>query len=129
MVAIAIDHHMAIIQVQVGKNIMEDVLSDGRSTININIEELLWKLGLSQPKLDLYKLKMANQTTTKLVGLIKDLKIFIHEILYTTTFTRMQNNMLDSTYFITIRNNILCNHLVCNYMQLFIICNYVLYFL
>jgi len=108
---------------------MEDVLSDGRSTININIEELLWKLGLSQPKLDLYKLKMANQTTTKLVGLIKDLKIFIHEILYTTTFTRMQNNMLDSTYFITIRNNILCNHLVCNYMQLFIICNYVLYFL
>jgi hypothetical protein len=115
-VAVAIDHHMAITQVEVGKNIVEDVLLDGRSNININIKNLLWKLGLSQPKLDLYNFKMVNQTTTKLVGLIKDLKIFIHEIPYTMTFTRMQNNLLDSTYFITIRNNILCNHLICNYM-------------
>jgi hypothetical protein len=88
VVAVTIDHHMAIIQVQVGKNIMEDVLLDGRSNININTEELLWKLGLSQLELDPYNFKMVNQTTTKLVGLIKDLKNFIHEIPYTMTFTR-----------------------------------------
>jgi hypothetical protein len=41
---------------------------------------------------------MADQTITKLVGLIKDLKIQIHGILYITTFTIMKNNVLDSSY-------------------------------
>ncbi len=34
-VALAIDNHMAIIQVQIGKNIIEDVLLDGGFGINI----------------------------------------------------------------------------------------------
>jgi hypothetical protein len=41
---------------------------------------------------------MANQTITKLVGLIKDLKIQIHGIPYIRTFTVMNNNVLNSSY-------------------------------
>jgi hypothetical protein len=41
---------------------------------------------------------MANQTTTKPVGLIKDLKIYVHGILYIITFTVFQNNVVDSNY-------------------------------
>jgi hypothetical protein len=40
------------------------------------------KLGLPLLKPTPYNLRMANQTTTKLVGLIKDLKIYVHEIPY-----------------------------------------------
>jgi hypothetical protein len=40
---------MAIIQVQVGKNIVEDVLIDGGTSVNIIINNLKTKLGL--PKL------------------------------------------------------------------------------
>jgi hypothetical protein len=36
---------MAIIQVQVGKNIVEDVLIDGGINVNIIIENLITKLG------------------------------------------------------------------------------------
>jgi hypothetical protein len=35
-----IDFHMAMIQVQVDNNIVEDVILDGRSTVNIMMEEL-----------------------------------------------------------------------------------------
>jgi hypothetical protein len=39
---------------------------------------------------------MANQTITKLVRLIKDLKIRIHGIPYIAMFTIIKNNILDS---------------------------------
>jgi hypothetical protein len=35
-----IDPHMVVIQVQVGKNIVENILLDGGSNINIMMEEL-----------------------------------------------------------------------------------------
>ncbi len=41
---------------------------------------------------------MANQTTTKPMGLIQDLKIYVHDISYITMFTIFQNNMVDSSY-------------------------------
>jgi len=41
---------------------------------------------------------MANQTTTKLVGMIRTLKIYVHSIPYITTFTILQNNVVDSSY-------------------------------
>jgi hypothetical protein len=41
---------------------------------------------------------MANQTTTKLMGLIKDLKTYVHGIPYITTFTIFQNSVVDSSY-------------------------------
>jgi hypothetical protein len=46
---IEVDKQMAIIQIQVGKNIVEDVLLDGRASVNIIIENLITKIGL--PKL------------------------------------------------------------------------------
>jgi hypothetical protein len=59
---------MVIIQVQIGNNIIEDVLLDGGFGINIIIKQLRLRLGLPRPKPAPYNLKMATQTTTKLVG-------------------------------------------------------------
>jgi hypothetical protein len=77
---------MVVIQVQIGKNTIKDVLLDGGSGINIIIKQLRLKLGLPKLKLAPYNLRMENQTTTNPMGLIKDLKIFVHGIPYTTTF-------------------------------------------
>jgi hypothetical protein len=63
--------HMALILVHVGKNLMEDVLLDGRLGVNIIMEDLKKKLRLIIPKLAPYTLKMSNQTLTKPVGLIR----------------------------------------------------------
>jgi hypothetical protein len=41
---------------------------------------------------------MANQTIAKPLGLIKDLKIFVHGILFIVTFTVINSNVLDSNY-------------------------------
>jgi len=41
---------------------------------------------------------MANQTIAKPLGFIKDLKIFVHGIPYTVTFTIINNNVLDYSY-------------------------------
>jgi hypothetical protein len=71
---------MAIIQVQIGKNTIKDVLLDGESRINIIIEKLRLKVGLPKCKHAPYDLRMANQTTTKLVGLIRNLKIYVDDI-------------------------------------------------
>ncbi len=89
---------MAVIQVQIGKNIIEDVLLDGGSRINIIMEQLILRLGLPKPKPTPYNLRMAYQTTTKLMGFIKDLKIYVHGIPYIITFTVLQNNVVDSSY-------------------------------
>jgi len=62
------------------------VLLDGGFKLNIITNELKLRLGLLKPKLAPYNLRMVDQTTTKLVGLIKDLKIYVHGILYITMF-------------------------------------------
>ncbi len=79
------NNHMAIVQIQIGKNKIEDVLLNGGSGVNIITEQLKLKLRLPKPKLAPYNLKMTNQTTTKLVGLIRDMKIYVHDIPYMTT--------------------------------------------
>jgi hypothetical protein len=56
------------------------------------------RLGLPNPKPTPYNLRMAKQTITKLVGLIKDLKIYVHGIPYITMFTVLQNSVVDSKY-------------------------------
>jgi hypothetical protein len=40
IVAIKVDNQMAVIQVQVGKNIVEDVMLDGRISVNIVTKNL-----------------------------------------------------------------------------------------
>ncbi len=64
IIVITINNHMAIIQVQIGKNTIEDVLLDGGSRINIITKQLRLRLGLPKPKLVPYNLKMLDQTTT-----------------------------------------------------------------
>jgi hypothetical protein len=51
---------MVVIQVQVRKNIVEDVLIDGGASVNIIIENLITKLGLPKPRLIPYHLKMVD---------------------------------------------------------------------
>jgi hypothetical protein len=84
--SVAIDHQMAIIQVQVRKNFIKDVLLDGGSGVNIIMEKLRVQLRLSKPKLAPYNLHMAIQTITKPLGLVKDLKTLVHGIPYVVTF-------------------------------------------
>jgi hypothetical protein len=45
------------------------------------------RLGLLKPKPTTYNLRMADETTTKPIGLIRDLKIYVHGIIYITSFT------------------------------------------
>ncbi len=59
---------------------------DGGFGINIIIEQLKLRLKLPKPKLAPYNLKIADQTTTKLMGLTRDLKIYVHGIPYITMF-------------------------------------------
>jgi hypothetical protein len=56
------------------------------------------RLGLPKPKHAPYNLRMANQTMTKPMGLIRDLKIYVHGIPYITTFILLQNNVVYSNY-------------------------------
>jgi hypothetical protein len=71
---VVVNNHMVVIQVQIGKNII-DVLLDGGLRINIIIEHLKTRLGLFKPKLTPYNLRMVDQNMTKPIGLMKDLKM------------------------------------------------------
>ncbi len=92
---ITIDNHMAINQVQIGKNIIKNVLLDGGSRVNIIIEQLKLRLGLQKFKPTPYNLRMTYQITIKLVGLICDLKIHVRDIPYVIMFIVLQNNVID----------------------------------
>jgi hypothetical protein len=93
-----VNNQMTIIQIQVRKNIVEDVLIDGGASVNIIIENLITKLGLPKPKPTLYHFKMANRNITKPLGIIRNLKIHIHVIPYVATFTILKNNVVDFCY-------------------------------
>jgi hypothetical protein len=69
-IAIEVDNQMAIIQVQVKNNIVEDVLLNGGASVNIKIENFITKLGLPKPKLAQYHFRMAYQSMTKPLGII-----------------------------------------------------------
>jgi hypothetical protein len=56
------------------------VLLDGGFGVNIITEQLKLRLGLPKLEPTPYNLRMANQITTKPVGLIIDLKIYVHGI-------------------------------------------------
>ncbi len=62
---------MAIIQVQIRKNFIEDVFLDGGFGVNIITKKLRVQLILSKPKLAPYNLRMANQTITNHVNVMK----------------------------------------------------------
>ncbi len=56
------------------------MLLDKGSRVNIIIEQLRLRLGLPKLKPTPFNLRMVDQTTTKLVGLIRNLKIYVHGI-------------------------------------------------
>ncbi len=89
---------MVVIQVHIGNNTIENVLLDGRSKVNIITKQLRLRLGLPKPKLAPYNLRMADQITTKPMGLIRNIKIYVHDIPYITMFTILQNNVVDYNY-------------------------------
>ncbi len=86
IIVLEVNNQMAIIQVQVGKNIVEDVLIDGGASVKIITENLRTKLGLSKRRLVRYHLKMADQSMTRPLGIIQKLKIHICDIPYIATF-------------------------------------------
>jgi hypothetical protein len=43
---------MVVIQIQVGKNIVEDILIDGGASVNIITKKFTTKLGLPKPRLE-----------------------------------------------------------------------------
>jgi hypothetical protein len=55
-------------------------------------------LELPKPKPTPYNLRMPHHTTIKLVGLIHDLKIYVHGIPYITMFIMLQKNVIDVSY-------------------------------
>lgn len=62
---IDMDPHMVVIPIYVGKNLVEDVLLDGRSIINIITDSFKKRLGLHVPSPSPYNFKMVDQSLTK----------------------------------------------------------------
>jgi hypothetical protein len=76
------------------------VFLDGGFGDNIITKKLKVQLGMSKPKLAPYNMCIANETITKPLGLIKDLKIIVHGIPYVVIFVVIHSIVLDSNYFI-----------------------------
>jgi hypothetical protein len=93
---------MAIIQVHVGKKMIDDVLIDGGYKVII-IVNLIIQLSFTKSNPTPYNLRMANQTITKPHGLIKDLKIFVHGISYIVTFIVINNSVINSNYLMLLK--------------------------
>ena len=94
----AIDKHMSVISICIGKNIVDDVLLDGGSGVNVITEEEHYRLGLPKPSLAPFNLKMANRTIAKPTGLLRDVKIHIHGIPYIVTLTVIDCQTIKSDY-------------------------------
>jgi hypothetical protein len=62
---------MVVIQVQVGKTIVEDVLIDGGASVNIIIENFITKLGLPKPRPVPYHFILVDQKLTRPLQIIK----------------------------------------------------------
>jgi hypothetical protein len=84
--SIEIDNQMIVVQAHVGKNIVEDVLLDGRVSVNIITENVITKIGLPKPKPTPYHFRMGDQNMTRPLGIIRNLNIHIHGIPYVATF-------------------------------------------
>ncbi len=63
------DEAMPIVQVQIGKFEVRDVLLDGRSGVNIISKSLRKKLGLRKPQLTSFVICMADQRKVEPMGL------------------------------------------------------------
>jgi hypothetical protein len=64
-IVIKVNNQMEVIQIQVAKNIVEDVLIDGGVSVNIITENLRTKLSLPKLRLAPYHLRMVDKSMTK----------------------------------------------------------------
>ena len=94
----AIDKHMPVISICIGKNVVDDVLLDGGSVVNVITEEERCRLGLPKPSPAPFNLKMANGTIAKSTSLLRDVKIHIHGIPYIVTLTVINCQTIKSDY-------------------------------
>ena len=94
----AIDKHMPVISICIGKNVVDDVLLDGGSGVNVITEEERRRLGLLKPSPAPFNLKMANGTIAKPTCLLRDVKIHIHGIPYIVTLTVIDCQTIKSDY-------------------------------
>jgi hypothetical protein len=81
-----------------GIGFIEDVLLDGKASVNIITKNLITKLGLPKPRPIPYHLKMEDQNMTRPLRIIRNLKIHVHGIPYTSTFTMLKNNVVNFNY-------------------------------
>ena len=94
----AIDKHMPMISISISKNIVDDVLLDSGSGVNVITEEERRKLGLPKPSPEPFNLRMATRTIAKPTGLLRDVKIHIHGIPYIVTLTVINCQTIKSDY-------------------------------
>ena len=95
---IAVDRQMPVIQLQIGRNLVDNVLLDGGSGVNIMSEDLRRKLGLPKSNPLPYNLRMADSSGFQPVGLFRDLVINIQGIQYIVSITVMKMEELDPAY-------------------------------
>jgi len=94
----AIDRHMPIISIMIGKIIIDDMLFDDGSGVNVITVQERHRLGLPKPTAAPYKLRMADGTLVQPIGLLRDIKIHIHGIPYTIVLTVMSCQDVKSAY-------------------------------
>jgi hypothetical protein len=95
---VVVDHQMVVILVHVKKNMVDDVLLDGRLGLNAITNGLKQKLRLPPPQLAPFNLLMADFSFMKPLGIVPNIKIRIHGVLYIVTFIMMNNKAMDPTY-------------------------------
>jgi hypothetical protein len=96
--ATSVDHQIEAIVVHVGKNMVDNVLLDGGSRVNVIVDGLRRKLGLPPPQPIPFNFKMVDFSFNKPLGIVPNIKIKIHGILYIVTFMVMNNKTINPTY-------------------------------
>jgi hypothetical protein len=95
---VVVDHQMVVIVVHVKKNMVDDVLLDGRLGVNIITYGLKQKLKFPPPHPAPFNLLMVDFSFIKPLGIVPNIKIRIHGIPYITTFIVMNKKVVDPTY-------------------------------
>ena len=96
--AVYINRGLSVISVQVGNSTLKNVLLDGGSGVNLITEEEQIRLGLKEPSLAPYPLRMADQAVVEPVGLIRNVRIHIHGIPYIISLTVIRNKEVNEAY-------------------------------
>jgi hypothetical protein len=80
----------------VGKETLETL--DGGSGVNLSTKEERIRLGMQTPLPTPYRLCMTDQAIVQPVGLIRNVKIYIHGIPYFITLTFIWNKEVNEAY-------------------------------